>query len=490
MTQRMYWIPFILCISVFFSGCQDTSQDQAFIRKSVEQGLLPVFAIKGQPLPRMPLKDRMQQYHVPGMSLAVINKNSLEWAVGYGVLEAGSAEKITTKTLFQATSLSKVVTAMAVLSLIEQGKLRLDEDVNTWLQSWKIPENDYTQQQHVTLRQLLSHSAGITVGEFFGYPQHRPVPSLTQILDGQHPANTPPIRVVEIPGKAWRYSGGGYVIVQQLLEDLTGQPFAEFMQQSVFKKLDMQDSTFSQPLPQEFTISAATGHNVTGHSIPGKWFTYPEMAAAGLWSSPSDIARLMIESLRAKAGDSTTLFSKTLAETAFRPQIGNSAFAGAVQGKGEHVWISSGGSTMGFRSFMIIFPARGQGAIIMTNSDTGHQLAMEMMRGIAEIYDWPDFRTQEKTVINVEPERAKQYVGMYEFTNGTQKFTTRITSKKEGLEAQLFGETFEMYAESNDTYFEPISGMIIQFIPDTNGKTSELLLTSPMSSQQWTAQKQ
>ncbi|PIE35817.1 penicillin-binding protein 4 [candidate division KSB3 bacterium] len=491
MTHRSDWIALLLCLGILLlSGCKELSDDQDLLRTTWENGLLPVFAVKGQPLPRMNLEDRMRQYHVPGVSLAVIVNNKLAWAAGYGVLEAGSSKEVTTNTLFQAASVSKVVTAMAVLSLVEQGTLRLDEDVNTWLQSWKIPENEYTQQDAVTLRRLLSHSAGVTGGEFFGYPAQKPLPSLIQILDGQPPANTPPIRVVETPGTVWRYSGGGYVIVQQLLEDLTGQPFPDFIEQNIFKKLEMQHSTFRQPLPQERSNFAARGHHSTGQPISGKWFTYPEAAATGLWSTPSDLARLMIESVRAKTGDANKLFSQTLAGTFFRPQIGNSAFAGAVNGKGENIWISSGGSTMGFRSFTMLFPEKGQGAIVMTNADTGHQLAMEMMRGLSELYDWPAFRVEEKSVVTVEPERAERYAGTYKFTAAPQTLTARITIQEGKLHVQFAGEAFEMYAESIESYFDPISGMTIRFMTDTDGKVTELILTSPLSSQQWRAQKQ
>lgn len=483
-----YTTLFLCCSLVALMGCKDSSKEISRRREAVEQGLLPTFAIQGQTPPRMTISDRMQQYYVPGVSIAVINNDNLEWAEGYGVVEAGNSQPVTTQTLFQAASISKLVTAVSVLSLIEEGQLRLDEDVNLVLQSWKVPDNEYTKEQKVTLRRLLSHSAGLTVREFVGYIVSENVPTLIQILNGQEPANTLPVRVVTTPGSTWQYSGGGYLVVQQLLEDITGQPFSEFIQNQIFDKLDMKNSTFSQSLPQSLATSAATGHQVDGRPLERKWHLYPEMAAAGLWTTPSDLARLVIEIQQSKAGRSNRLFSKTLATTLLTPQIGNTAFAGAVKGEGKTSWFSSGGSNVGFKSFTVIFPEIGQGAIVMTNADNGHYLAMEIMRGIAQVYDWPGFQVQEKSVIKIASEIYKTYAGEYAFSN-PPGLMMRITHEDDRLFVELPGAQHEIYPESETTYFEPVSGMMITFMTNPDSGKKELLLIPPLSSQQWEAEK-
>src|SRR6185503_12487962 len=214
----------------------------------VENGLRPPAVLKGEPPEKMKLADRMRFYKTPGVSIALINDGKIEWARGYGVLEAGTKEPVTPETLFQAASISKSLTAMVALRLVEQGQLDLDSDVNKRLVSWKVPENDFTKDQKVTVRRLLAHTAGVTVPGFLGYPSDKPLPELRQILEGEKPANSAPIRVDMTPGAKFRYSGGGYVILQQLMMDVTGKPFPELMQTMFLQKLGMTHSTFQQPL--------------------------------------------------------------------------------------------------------------------------------------------------------------------------------------------------------------------------------------------------
>jgi CubicO group peptidase (beta-lactamase class C family) len=201
---------------------------------------------------------QMRDHGIVGLSLAIIDDGKIIKARGYGFTDKSGKTPITTSTLFQAGSVSKSVAALGALRLVEQGQLALDEDVNAKLQTWKVPENEFTKDEKVTLRRLLSHSAGLTVHGFPGYAVGSPVPTLVQVLDGEKPANTPAIRVDCVPGSQWRYAGGGYTVMQQLLIDVTGQPFPEFMQKSVLKPLGMAQSTYAQPLAQRH------GHNDAG----------------------------------------------------------------------------------------------------------------------------------------------------------------------------------------------------------------------------------
>ena len=337
----------------------------------------------------------MVHYGVPGVSIAVIENYQVEWARGFGVLAAGRTQAVTSKTLFQAASISKPLAALGALLLVEQGKLSEDEDVNLLLRNWKLPENQYTSGHPVTLRELLSHNAGTTVGGFPGYPRSAQLPTLVQILDGVAPANTPPVLVDKQPGAGWRYSGGGYTIVQQMVVDVTGQNFPDYMRNAVLTPLGMSESTFAQPLPEQLWANAATGTLASDDTIRGGWHIYPEMAAAGLWTTPSDLARFAIDLMDTEAGRS----GAKLSSRAEAQMLTSQAYAwllGAFDGQGifligenDSLRFFHEGSNAGFASFLLGYRS-GQGAIIMTNSDNGILLMDEIARSIAHEYNWPD----------------------------------------------------------------------------------------------------
>ena len=332
---------------------------------------------------------RMKYYQVPGVSIAVINHGVIEWARGYGVVDTNTTQSITEDTLFQAASISKPLVAMATLYYVQTGVLNLDEDVNHKLLSWKVPDNEYTRDSKVILRGLLSHSAGLTVHGFAGYTDKEEIPTLLQILDGEPPANSDPIRVFVAPGTLWQYSGGGYVVAQQLLEDVTDKPFPEIMRDTVLQKLEMGKSTFAQPLPPSLSQLAAVGHTSNSEIVNGKWHIYPEIAAAGLWTTPSDLARFVIEIQQSVSGKSNRILSKEIAEQMVTRQFGEWGLGLQVGGSGDDAWFAHGGANEGFRCYMFGFIKNGQGAVVMTNSDNGYELALEIIRTISLVYEWP-----------------------------------------------------------------------------------------------------
>jgi CubicO group peptidase (beta-lactamase class C family) len=310
------------------------------------------------------------------VGVAVINDWKVEWARGYGAA--------TRDTLFQAASVSKPVTALAVMRLVEEGKLDLDQNVNQRLVGWKVAENEFTKKEKVTLRRLLSHSAGLAVHGFPGYVRGEQVPTLVQVLNGKEPANTDPVQVDLVPGSRWRYSGGGYCVVQKLLVDVTGKKFPTLMRELVLDRLGMKDSTYEQPLPQKLENRAATGLLITGIPMEGKWHTYPEMAAAGLWTTPEDLARFVVELL--KPG---RVLSKETTRKMLTVVKGGYGLGISVQGKGESLLISHGGNNAGFSCFLVGFTRTGQGAVVMTNSDAGNPVIQEILQRLAKEYGWP-----------------------------------------------------------------------------------------------------
>jgi len=457
------------------------SQDLGARIKKVKNGLItnPGIVIKGQPPNTAAIGERMKKYRLPGVSIAVINKYEIEWEEGYGVKEAGSPGPVTPDTLFQAASISKPVAAAAALYYVEKGFLGLDEDVNSRLRSWKVQENQWTRKEKVTLRGLLSHTAGTTVSGFPGYAEGKGLPSLLQILNGQKPANTPPIRVdIEI-GSRFRYSGGGYTILQQLLVDVLGRPFPQILQGVVLLKLDMNRSTYEQPLPQAWVGAAASGHRPNGSVLPGKWHTYPEMAAAGLWTTPYDLARFACEIMLASQGKSDRVLSQVMVEMMLTPAKEGYGLGLIVKGSGRDLQFSHSGGNEGFRCHMMAYPERGQGAVIMTNGDLGGDFLPEILRSLSAEYGWPDFKPTEKEVYGLDNRQLEGFAGSYRFTpaerikvspgNGCL-FADPVFIPPDGKGQCVF------FAESETSFFSTETEVRIVFAKDAQGRVTGLIL--------------
>lgn len=320
---------------------------------------------------------------IPSVSIAIIDHAGIVWARAFG---AGA----TASTLFQAASLSKLVTAVAALRLVQDGRLNLDQDVNAELTEWHVPPSEMTGSSPVTLRGLLSMTAGIGVPGYLGYAPGAPLPNLTQTLDGVPPANSPPVRVEAVPGRRYAYSGGGFEIVQAIIQDATHQPFEVAMQRLVLRPAGMVDSAFVQPLPASLVGRAATGHRSDGSELPGGWRIVPELAAGGLWSTPTDLARLLIAIAGSYRGKSNALLGETLACTMLTRQNGGPyGLGGAVSGSGRDLVLMKRGQNIGYQSYMLVFPNAGQGIVVMTNSDNGTTLTTALVRRAVQVYRWP-----------------------------------------------------------------------------------------------------
>lgn len=438
----------------------------------VESGLLPPIVISGRPVSTMTLAERMKALKVPGVSIAVITGDAVEWAKGYGVTEAGMTTPVTPRTLFQAASISKPVTALAALRLVEQKKLVLDEDVNLRLRSWKVPGNEFTKTEKVTLRRLLSHTAGLTVHGFGGYAAGEPVPTLVQVLDGAKPANSAAVRVDATPGAIMRYSGGGFTVAQQLMIDVAGRTFPDLMADLVLRPVGMDDSTYEQPLPGLRQGQAASGHTSDGRVLPGRYHTYPEMAAAGLWTTPTDLAKFLLEIRRAFEGRSAVLSQAMAGEmtTAVKPGYGLGL---SLSGSGASLSLGHGGANEGFRCEMIIFPEIGRGAVIMTNGDRGGILASEVLRSIAREYHWPAFNPIEKKVVSVDPKALAALEGRYELQPGHILEIKAVAGTLFVIDGQ---DRIELYPESETRFFETAEGHTLVFVKGPDGRPTHMMI--------------
>jgi len=403
----------------------------------------------------MRLIDRMKHYKVPGVSIAFFARGKILWTRAYGYADVSRMKPVTPDTLFQAASISKPISALAVLRLVQDGKLELDEDVNVKLKDWRVSDNEFTQEQKVTLRRILSHSAGLTVAGFPGYLAGEPLPNITQILDGEKPANTKPVMVDTVPGTNWSYSGGGYTVMQLLLTEVTRKPFPDILNEEVLRPAGMSHSTFVQPLPKSLKQGAATAYESDGMPIAGDFRTYPEMAAAGLWTTPSDLARAAIEIQKDYAGTSNKLLSKNMAHQMLTHQKDNWGLGVALAPTDHPLRFGHGGSNEGFRCDFEAYIESGQGIVIMTNANSGDAIIGEIKRAVAHEYAWPDFNPERKATVPVDPATLSAYPGLYQTTVGDVvliKLTLR--GGRLYLQADPFGaDPVEMFPESASQFF-------------------------------------
>lgn len=373
---------------------------------SVENGLYPANVFKGDK--PWTLQERMQHYGVPGVEIAVIEDFKVAWYKTYGLADRETGQPVVKETLFQAGSVSKPVAAFGALRLVEAGKLPLDADVNTVLKSWKLPDNEFTASHKVTLRQLLSHTGGLTVHGFGGYAVGEQVPDIVQVLDGAGPANSEPVRVDKTPGEGFRYSGGGYTIAQLLMTDVTGKPFAPLMDELVIGPIGMTRSTFTQPLPPDWLIHAAAGVLPDGSAVPGKRHTYPEMAAAGLWTTAEDLALFAIEMQNALRGESQ-LMSKDMAQTMTTPVDAGYALGWGIR---QQAYFSHAGWDEGFCAVLTAHLEDGYGVVVMINANQP-EFMTEVRNAVAFAYGWDGYEMRD--ILPIPAAWLDKYTGRYRY---------------------------------------------------------------------------
>src|SRR6266436_4372277 len=342
--------------------------------------------------------DRMAHYHVLGLSLACIHDGTVEWTQAFGIARVGGGP-VTPETLFQASSISMPVTALAVLRLVEQGKLNLDVDVSQYLRGWKLPTNRFTERKKATLRELLSHTAGATIHAFEDYAAGEKVPTLVEVLNGERPAKSAPVTIDFVPGTKFRYAGGNYAIIQQILTDVTGEPFPELMQELILQPLHMVHSTFQQPIPEKLRPLVGIPYDKEGNAIAGGPHTSPMMAVAGLWTTPSDLALFSLAIQDALAGKPGAIVSPSTAHEMLRPVLGNYALGFVIDGNGPNRYFFHPGANLGYLSFFFAYE-KGDGVVLMSNQQYSKALMLEVIHALAKQYAWAEFPTDESRFTN------------------------------------------------------------------------------------------
>jgi CubicO group peptidase (beta-lactamase class C family) len=479
-------LSFIALFSILGSSTETESKlDLNKKIQAVENGLKQSILIKDQHTPSMNILERMRYYKVPAISMAVINNGKIDWVKAYNI---SKDNVVTSQTMFQAGSISKPISAVVALSLVEKYKLNLDQNVNAILKTWKVPDNQYTEKEKVTLRRLLSHTAGVTVHGFQGYSsllKATQLPSIIQILNGKKPANNLPIEPDNIPGKNFSYSGGGFMIVQKILEDITQEKYSNLTHEIIFKPLKMTSSTFELIWPKSTSSNIALGHSESGKIVPGNWNILPESTAAGLWTTASDLANFVIEIQNTFNGQASTILSSSSVKTMLTKQP-NSEMGlgiGANQINPLVIEFFHMGANVGYIAHFVGFTKLGKGAVIMTNSINGVKIIPEIIRSLADAYQWPDGYTYTYKIvqpITIDPAIYQDYVGKFEIS-GSKPSAPLLALTLSAKNNKLFitlpfqstkNETFELTPESELKFFTLDGGFEIEFTPDNHNEFS------------------
>lgn len=445
---------------------------------------------------QLSLTEWMDTLGVPGVSIAVIDDYRIVWAKGYGTLSAGErGAPVTPHTLFQAASIAKPVTALALLYHAQNGAFDLDADIRSILNSWSLPDGGADSGTTITLRHLLSHTAGIRAGGFTGYERGTPLPSTLQILNGAEPALNTAAVVDRRPGAAVEYSGLGYTMIELAMVERLGLPFEQIVDESVFRPLRMRNSTFALELPEEMASRAARGHFAAGNPLPGGWNVYPELAAAGLWTTPTDLAKLAIETAQSWMGQSEKVLTTETTRRMLSPQ-GDRMGLGFVVRSGDSLgFFSHSGGNQGYRAHMEMLASVGKGVVVMTNSDVGHPLTALITLAVAQHYGWPDTAQRRlsgasaqllteqiagvgaiRTRVAIDSTLLARYAGRYELAPGFD-FVIAADAARSRLIVRL-GDQGRLYAypESNtDFFFEAVDAQL-SFVADSAGNISALRL--------------
>ena len=430
--------------------------------KRVENNLIPFVPVKN--FKGWNILDRMKYYKVPGVSIAVIKDYKIDWAKGYGLADTSKNIPVTTETMFSAGSISKFLMAVTALKMVEKGQLELEKPINDYLESWKIAENDFTKKEPITLSMLLSHSAGTSQSSYFGFTPNQPLPTIVEILSGAKISETRPVVVNSEPNKEFRYSGGGSIIAQLALMDVSKQSFSSLTQEILFDKLGMKNSTFEQPVPSKFIKQSSWAYS-SASWFKGMPYIYPQQAAAGLYTTPTDLAIFYIDVQKSYLGKgkilSQTITKKMLtaqqnvSDGSYKEQIGIGPFL--IQRTDNKdingVYFEFTGVNAGFLAYGIASVAGGNGVVIMLNSgDDVNGLGKEIRRAVAKTYNWTNFLPKEVEPISLTDSELDKFVGRYRMATDEVLYLRR---EKNYL--------VENINEGNDIYCFPIAKDTIIF---------------------------
>lgn len=472
-SYRTVFFLVIFALAFSIQCAEDVADDvepQMSNQEFVENNLLPAVIIKGEESAALTLAGQMETHGVPGVAVAVIDGGEVAWVKGYGVVGEGG-RAVDGDTLFRATQMSQLVTAVAVLRLVEEGKLDLDEDINERLIGWQFPENEFTVTEKVILRRILSHTAGIPYMYFRFYSPGDEVPNLLQVLKGEAPATNPAVGVVAEPGSVQVQSNAGYAALGLLIEETTSKGFQRIMRETVLKPVGMGRSFFAQALPEGET-NAALGHNDTG-AVRGT--IHPELAALGLWTTANDLARLIIEIQESYAGKANHVLTQEMTRLMLTRKMDTWGLGVEVHGEGEEMYFTIEGHGSLYLCRVVGFPALGKGAVVLTNASAGEIVTSKVVRAIAKAYDWPAFQPREVEAMELSDAEIANIEGTY--TREGRDFSYELGAMDGGL--FLLRENREpkrLYRLSKDVLIESEFGIEYHLERDEAGEATGITL--------------
>jgi CubicO group peptidase (beta-lactamase class C family) len=457
-------ICFILISISLMSNCfaQQDDQIQPEIN-AIENSLIKNIQIKGDPIQKFNILERMEYYKVPGVSIAIVENGKIKWAKGYGYANTETGTKVDANTLFQAGSISKPLAALAALKLVENDSLEIDRDVNYYLKGWQIPENKFTETEKVTLERLLTHTAGMTVHGFPGYKQTDKFPDIIEVLNGK--GNTEKITVDTIPGSIWRYSGGGYIVMEKVVEDVSGTTLDNYISKNILLPIGMKNSTYQQPISKEFQNNISGAYNSNGELVKGLWHNYPELAAAGLWTTPSDLAMYCIEIQDIIQGKTDGILSKETVEMMLTKHKNAWGLGPSLRNENESLIFGHGGKNEGFTNDMMAFAYQGNAVIIMTNADNGGKLISEIKNAISNYYNWQISQPKIIEVISLSNAELKQFTGKYKLESQKLKIKVQLKDKRIFIKNKYVGD-LNLMPLTNNKFIDTESGTVIEFFVD------------------------
>jgi CubicO group peptidase (beta-lactamase class C family) len=414
------------------------------------------------------LQQRMAHYKLRGLSIAVVHNYTIEWARGYGLADTATRQPVTTQTLFQAGSISKSLNGVGILKLAQNKKLDLYADINSYLRSWKFPYDSLSKGKKINTANLLSHTAGLTIHGFPGYAIGDTIPSLIQVLNGTPPANTKAVRSQFEPGLRHQYSGGGTSISQLMLQDITGQAYDAYMWQNVLQPLGMTMSSYTQPPAKDKQPYLATGYRDDGTQVDTKYHLYPEQAAAGLWTNPTDLCKYIIETQLALQGKSNKVLDQQMTSLRLTPYIDSNAAMGVfITHKGNDAYFSHNGADEGFLSAYTGSITNGNGVVVMVNSDDG-TILNEVINSVAKVYNWPGYYAPTvKKIIPLDAQVLDQYAGDYISNGDTLSLSRRGSQMYFTVNHQ---EEYKIFFSSPIDFFAKEFSFLFRIEKDAAGK--------------------
>jgi len=453
--KHLFFYSFI----IFLFACESTPPDEKedFYEQivNIESSIKPVLQIEGQEIPEYTIEDRLEELGIPGLSVAGFIEGELAWVKGYGMARVKDSMAVSEETLFLAGSISKPVAALRAHQLVEEGIFNLDDNVNNYLNSWQLPDNEFTETEKVTLRRILNHTAGLTVWGFPGYDKGDTIPTTVEVLDGK--GNTDPIRVYKVPGESWMYSGGGYTIMQLMISDTENQPFSQTLQENVLKPLGMERSTFENPLPEAYHHLAATGYRFSGDEVEGQWPIYPEMAAAGLWTTPEQLIQWAIEIQKIYQSKEDGILDYGTVEEMLTPGMNNH---GLGPGVNEHTF-GHGGADEGFRADMTVWKEYPFAIVLMVNSDNG-SIMQEIKLAFAEAFDLPGVEPELRKIAVLPKEILNKFEGRFRIEQFGNMNLFPLEGKL-GLFVDSFNDTLLLKPENDSIFFDVDDGTRFHF---------------------------